>query len=203
MWTACFVSFIILLVVKFSLSEGTKEKVVLPSKIIVGYANWNQCDESLVQAVKDGVNVLIWFSVNLGISATTGKPEIQGGPNIDCVASIVKTIRELSLETIHLISIGGWDSPHPDTSNSVKDVYNAWNEWNTVTIARPEKGFYGFSGFDWDIEGNDNPDSPYNTFTVECLDLMGQLSQMAKTNGYIVSMAPAGKEHSQVHSMYK
>jgi hypothetical protein len=37
----------------------------LPSKLIVGYANWNQCDESIVDAVASGVNVVIWFSINL------------------------------------------------------------------------------------------------------------------------------------------
>lgn len=173
--------------------KGLRSNPVLPSKIIVGYANWGECDESLVQAVKDGVNVLIWFSVNLAVSPVTGKPIIQGGPDIDCVASVVQTIRQLNLETIHLMSIGGWDSPHPDTSNPAEDVYDAWNTWNTVTIARPDKGFYGFDGFDWDIEGNDDPNSPYNTFTVDCLNLMGQLSQISKMNGYIVSMAPAGK----------
>jgi hypothetical protein len=55
-------------------------------------------------------------------------------------------------------------------------------------------GFYGFDGIDWDIEGNDDFSSPYNHFTVECLDLMGRFSQLAKEKGsYIVSMVPAGK----------
>lgn len=40
----------------------------LPERIIVGYANWNQCDEKIIQAVKDGVNVVIWFATNLAIS---------------------------------------------------------------------------------------------------------------------------------------
>jgi hypothetical protein len=41
--------------------------------------------------------------------------------------------------------------------------------------------------------GNDDPNSPYNTFTVECLDYMGKFSQLAKEqDNYVVSMAPAG-----------
>jgi hypothetical protein len=48
-----------------------------------------------------------------------------------------------------------------------------------------------YEGFDWDIEGNDDLSSSYNSFTSECLDLMGTMSQLAKKDGYIVSMAPA------------
>ena len=33
----------------------TKERRQLPpGKLIVGYANWNQCDESILEAVKEG-----------------------------------------------------------------------------------------------------------------------------------------------------
>lgn len=47
------------------------------------------------------------------------------------------------------------------------------------------------SGIDWDIEGNDDLSSEYNTFTVDCLDLMGVFSQLAKNDGYFVSLVPA------------
>ena len=152
----------------------------LPDKIVVGYANWMECDEKLVTAVAQGVNVLIWFSINLVVNSE-GVPMISGGPPRKCVQSIKDKIQELNLETVHLISIGGWNSPHPDTSNSPSDVYHAWVEWNDGL----------FDGFDWDVEGNDDPLSPYNHFTVACLDLMGEMSQLAKSNGYVVSMAPA------------
>jgi hypothetical protein len=166
---------------------------LLPDSIIVGYASWNQCDDKIIQAVKDGVNVVIWFATNLSTDPVTGVPIVIGGPDMDCVADKIQKIRELNLPTIHLISIGGWNSPHPDTSNSAEAVYEAWDRWNREIAARPEKGFLGFSGFDWDIEGNDDPLSAYNHFSVECLDLMGRVSQLAKQRGgYIVSMAPAG-----------
>jgi len=54
---------------------------------------------------------------------------------------------------VHIISIGGWNSPHPDTSVSAEEAYDHWNNWNKNIVARPDKGFYGFHGFDWDIEG--------------------------------------------------
>lgn len=163
----------------------------LPSRIIVGYANWNQCDDKIIEAVQNGVNVVIWFSINLAVSAT-GEPEITNGPDMDCVGDVMKSIRELGLETVHLISIGGWNSPHPDTTHSAETWFNYWNNWNRNIAARPSKGFYGFDGFDWDVEGNDTPSSVYNHFTVECLDLMGRMSQLAKSSGeYLVAMAPA------------
>ena len=40
--------------------------------------------------------------------------------------------------------------------------------------------------------GNDDFQSKYNIFTPQCLDLMGQMSQLAKQDGHIVAMAPAG-----------
>jgi hypothetical protein len=149
----------------------------LPEKLIVGYANWNECerdrcspsgeawyslpplycafltgDEKIVDAVKQGVNVVMWFSINLAVSPN-GKPTITNGPDMDCVADRVKEIAALGLPTVHLISIGGWNSPHPDTSISAAEAYEYWNYWNRHIAARPEKGFLGFDGFDWDIEG--------------------------------------------------
>lgn len=166
----------------------------LPDKVIVGYANWNECDSKVVDSVVDGVNVVIWFAINLAVDSNTGLPTVTGGPDMDCVADKVAEIRALNLEndTIHLISIGGWDAPHPDTSNNASLVYAQWDHWNRHIAARPERNFYGFDGFDWDIEGNDDPASQYNVFTVECLNLMGHFSQLAHwMGGYIVSMAPA------------
>ena len=61
--------------------------------------------------------------------------------------------------------IGGWNAPHPDTSNSAEDVFAALDHWNRVTVARADKGFFGFDGFDWDLEGNNDMQSRYNTFT--------------------------------------
>ena len=129
-----------------------------------------------------------------------------------CVAKMIERIRTLdpAHSTTHLISIGGWNAPHPDSTYSATDVYNAWHKWNTETIISAKHGFYGnyrfgfihyesvlqitlliifpsflrknilsitlplllplphtgFDGFDWDIEGNDDEDSPFNTFKV-------------------------------------
>ena len=125
----------------------------LPERLIVGYANWNECDDNIVQAAINGVNVIIWFSINLLASPVDGRPIITNGPDMDCVGEKVQMIRELGLDTVHLISIGGWNSPHPDTTNTAEVVYAHWNNWNQNFAARPKNGFFGFDGFDWDIEG--------------------------------------------------
>ena len=163
------------------LNQTTKKEVKLPEKLIVGYANWNQCDELLVKAVQQGVNVLIWFAINLTVDPVTGKPTINNGPERTCVEKIINEIKSLNLSTVHLISVGGWNAPHPDTSIPVEDMYKHWKEWNNNL----------FDGFDWDIEGNDDFSSRYNHFTYECLDFMGRFSQLAKQDGYLVAMAPA------------
>jgi len=41
------------------------------------------------------------------------------------------------------------------------------------------------------MEGNDIVSSPWNRFSVEVLNLMGEISQLAKRDGYIVTIAPA------------
>lgn len=69
------------------------------------------------------VNVLIWFSINLEKDKNSNAPIITNGPDMECVAEIVARMKEMNLEVIHLISIGGWNSPHPDTSNSVENVF--------------------------------------------------------------------------------
>jgi len=171
---------------------GYRQKdIVLPERLIVGYANWNECDQKIVEAVKQGVNVVMWFSINLAVDHQ-GQPTITNGPDMDCVADKVRQIRELGLPTVHIISIGGWNAPHPDTTNSPETTYENWDHWNRHVAARPDVGFMGFDGFDWDIEGNDDPNNQYNHFTPQCLDTMGRFSQLAKERGnYIVSMAPA------------
>lgn len=37
----------------------------LPDKLLIGYANWGECDDKIIQAVENGVNVVIWFAINL------------------------------------------------------------------------------------------------------------------------------------------
>ena len=162
----------------------------LPKKLKIGYASWGECDELIYEAVENGLNVVIWFSLDMSSNANYTKPEFKRGPNFYEVAKMIKRFKDNNYAVVNLISIGGWNSPHPDTSFSAEDYYEEWIEFNNK-ISNESLDFYGFDGIDWDIEGNDNMSSSINHFTFEELDLMGKFSQILKKNGYIVSMAPS------------
>ena len=66
-------------------------KVTLPEKLKIGYANWNECDDKIFEAVQNGLNVIIWFSVDL--SSKDGKPFINRGPNFADVAKMIKKFK--------------------------------------------------------------------------------------------------------------
>ena len=87
-----------------------------------------------------------------------------------------------------MISVGGWNVAHPDTSYSGAEWYDKFKKWNKAAAG---PGFEdGFDGIDWDLEGNDAMVSPDNTFTVEQLQLVANFSKLAKKDGYLTSIAP-------------
>ena len=150
--------------------------------LIIGYQNWGACNETqTLTAVRAGVNVVIWFATNL--AAVDGDPFVTGGPDYGCVAAVAAAIDAEGLETAHLISIGGWDAPHPVTTWDGATWFGVWEAWNAA-LPRP------FDGLDWDLEGNDAPDSASNRFTAACLDLVVAMSDAAKAAGYVVTMVP-------------
>lgn len=154
---------------------------VLPNPLIGGYAN--TCDDKVLAAARQGVNVIYWFSINM---FPTSYP--QGGPNLTCVAEVASTLKSEGLETIHMITVGGWDAPHP-IGGTGEQFYQQFKEWNEQVVARP--GFEsGFMGWDVDLEGNDNQTSPWNSMTQETLDAMGVFGTLAKLDGYIVTLVP-------------
>ena len=156
--------------------------------LIAGYAN--ACDDGVLHAARRGVNVIYWFASSLLYNSTTKMPYVSyGGPDLDCIANISLILRSEGLKTSHLISVGGWDAPHPDTTASSLTIYDAWKTWQTDVVTRPGLE-EGFNGIDWDLEGNDDVTSPYNTFTLDVLNLVGEFSAFAKKDGYIISMVP-------------
>ena len=153
----------------------------IPDKVILGYTN-GACDGALTSTVRDGVNVLMWSFINLG-------PGLAITERLDatCIGRTVVALKAAELPTLHIVSIGGWDAPHPDTAAGDGAAwFAAWEKWNKAIPGFPQ----GFDGFDWDLEGNDDPKSPYNTFTKASLELVGTMSQAAKKAGYLVTMAP-------------
>ena len=79
----------------------------LPERLNIGYASWSECDDKITTAVEQGVNVVIWFAINL-LTDDNGDPIITGGPNLTCVAEKKAEYEARGLPTTHLISIGGW-----------------------------------------------------------------------------------------------
>lgn len=156
----------------------------LPKDVVMAYASWGECDEQMVRAAENGANVLAWFAISL-VGGNDGLPRVKGGPNLDCVSNKSRALEAMGLEVTHLISIGGWDQPHVNTSWTGREWFEVLDAWNADTEGRRV-----FDGFDWDLEGNDWPESPANVFTRECLRAMGEMSAAGKERGYLVTMAP-------------
>jgi len=168
----------------FSARRADAAPALLPSgPLIVGYQDWSACDvEQTVAVAQRGVNVVIWFAINL--VDEDGQPSIHGGPNYTCVAEARATLEAQGLPSAHLVSVGGWDAPHPSTAFNGTEWFEAWEAWNS---ALP----WPFDGLDWDLEGNDIVSAPSNVFTPEVLDLVVDMSTALKRAGYVVSMVPA------------
>ena len=151
------------------------------------YLKFNIADgndkQKIIQAVENGVNVIQWFSIDLDTKES--HPFISRGPDINLVIDVANSIKHYN--AIHMICIGGWNAKHPDTSVTSTAMFNAFLEFNEKFKIGE---FTGFDGIDWDIEGNDNRDI-WNTLDKKALDFIGEFSQLAKSNGFLVSMAPA------------
>ena len=156
--------------------------------VIMGYGNWNQCNGQIIDVARDGVNVMMWSFASLHV--VNGTAAISSGPDVGCVARVAANLTAQGLTTTHMISVGGWNSAHPNTSFNGSVWFDVFHSWNTQVVANASLGFAGFDGIDWDLEGNDSPTSPTNNMTLECLDLVGTMSVAAKRAGYLVSLAP-------------
>lgn len=169
---------ILLLVSIALLCDGLAVKK-LPEKVIVGYAS--RCDGSVIRAVQHGVNVVIWSFLHVPpatvasqVSSTRKlqqiRPMIETSLDLECIQQEIQSSRQFNDNVVHLVGFGGWNGAHFDEMYPSQMIYDSW------------KRAYGnvFDGIDWDFEGNDDLQSPYNYFTLDCLDKMGQISQLAK-----------------------
>ena len=153
----------------------------LPRTVIGGYSSWGTCETRFVQEAIDGVNLIWWFQINL--------PPSLSETLLDCIANVSQTLRNLALPTSHIVTVGGWDAPHPINYSSATEMYQEWKQWNEKIVARP--GFEsGFDGVDFDLEGFDDPNNAFNTMAVKTLDLVGGFSQLAKADNYLVTLVP-------------
>ena len=205
---------------RFTLDDGMlppiNMKRDIPEKVLIGYAS--HAYENVKKAVmEDGVNIVIWAFidvVNLVIDAdevivnqdgmiekakisssprralmnitTTNNIQtharIKTGLDLEKIKTLIEELDEAGhSDVVHLGAIGGWNGPHLDPSLNALEWYRGWKESMASSI---------FHGIDWDLEGNDNLASPYNVFTLDCLEKMVEISRLMKSDGYIVSMAP-------------
>jgi hypothetical protein len=130
----------------------------------------------------------MWFSINVSVDSA-GIPTFPT-ESFDCVAPAAHKIRtELQLDVVHMLCIGGWDAPHPVTTVPPQDYWNAFKHWNSNIMANSTLGFNGFEGIEWDIEGNDDY-QPYEILSIDDLNFMGELSSLAKKDGFYASLVP-------------
>ena len=168
-----------------ALSSAHVRRYLPPHELLVGYAT--ACPSTnVVPSVKDGVNVLIWFESSLLVVG--GEPIVSTGLNFSCIAAVANELAAAQYKTTHMLSIGGWDAPHPNTSLSGVEWWRVWKTWNTDVVARD--GWSGFDGIDWDLEGNDASASQWNVFSAACLRLVAAMSRAAHDDGFIVSLVP-------------
>lgn len=164
-----------------SLAQSCFSRRPLPRKLIVGYASHTG---KVRRAVEQGVNVVIWAFCHLKASNTSAghAPKVLLETSLDLEA-VQSTMKELDADgydhVVHLVSFGGWNGPHIDENLSI----DQWMEGF-------QKHLSFFHGLDWDLEGHDDLSSPTNIFTVECLQKMVQISNLAKQDGFVVGMAP-------------
>lgn len=153
----------------------------LPTRLLIGYST--NCNDQVLQAVRDGINVVVWSFMEIEMDRNNPKKVRINYNSLDlnCIREAVERLDEEGYgDTVHLVSFGGWNGPHLDPKLSAKDWYIAWK----TAVGNI------FHGLDWDLEGHDNLHSPTNVLTLECLEKMGQISLLAKQDGYIVGMAP-------------
>jgi hypothetical protein len=161
----------------------------LPEKVIVGYAS--ECDEKVVTAVKQGVNVVIWAFYHL--SPTTAAAiddeenqleDLQKALDLKCIQDMMDDLDQQGYtDTVHLVSMGGWNGPHLDP------YYQSAAEWFDAFVNSGIGNI--FHGIDIDFEGDDDLTSDLNYLSVAELDRMGEIMKLAKQSGYIIFIVPA------------
>lgn len=145
-----------------SLVEAVKP---LPDKVIGAYTEG--ADEAqIAKAVASGVNVLFWSFISDGINGLSGPT--------------LAAVQKAHPDVVNIASIGGWNAPHPrplEPDQFVKDFV----EWNADKK---------FDGLDWDLEGNDDVKSLFNTIPEELIQFMCDTSAALQGKGLLVTIVP-------------
>ena len=159
--------------------------------VIAGYTNQASV-ATLLKAVDNGVNVLIWSFIEL--TGNVISDPVQGCINYKDLAGVHAGLRVRNKTVTHLVSIGGWGAPHPDTSCSGAEWWALWLKWNDALTASVNRlggeNSGGMDGVDLDAEGADDKSSPSNHYPPELIHLCGTFAAAAKQDGYLSTMVP-------------
>lgn len=156
----------------------------MPSKILMGYASHNYTNV-IDTVMQDGVNVVVWafadirsvddeseqsfLSIQRDLSAA--HPSVVTNLNLTAVSSTIQYLNNNGHAIHHLVSLGGWNGRHLDTTVTSTQWMDVWHRSGLSSI---------FHGIDWDLEGNDDLTSRFNLFTMDCLKMMGEISRLMK-----------------------
>lgn len=186
-----------------SCALSTSDRVLPEGNLILGYATacgGNLDSDVVVHSARSGVNVINWFAINL--VTRDGVPVIEHQLNLTCVALTAWRLKLEGLGTAHLITVGGWDAPHVNTSLTGSEWWEKFNKWNREEVASLAFGFNGFDGIDWDLEGNDILSSEWNHFTIRGIEAVGRMSQAAKDAGLLVTLVPPESYFDSTTSLF-
>ena len=70
-----------------SLLSEVAPRSLLPDRVAMCYASWDECDDGIVIAARQGCNVVAWFAINF--VDTGGVPTVKGGPDLACVRKVI------------------------------------------------------------------------------------------------------------------
>jgi len=165
--------------------------------LIVAYATTCADGATVLEEARAGVNVIVWFAATLtkSVENTASFSFPLGTKQLACIVNVANKLKAEELPTAHLVSIGGWNAPHPAPGFSGAEYFKAFERFQDWVALEQHKAnstskAWTFDGVDWDLEGNDAFASANNEFSLETLAVMGNFSQLAKTAGYLVTLVP-------------
>ena len=92
--------------------------------LIVGYANWGECDYKIVEAAEGGVNVIVWFSIQLQ----------KNGSNPYAPAGDTKPTRGVPSSVSVQCWAPGQTAAGSTASRSMRPLCSRWSMLLTVTL---------------------------------------------------------------------
>lgn len=159
--------------------ETPKRVPVLPRKVLVGYGS--NCN-AVRTAVHSGVNIVMWSF--LDVVVVDHATQISTSLNLTAIRDLIGELNRDGYDVQHFASVGGWNGRHIAPPITAVEWYLTFKE---------QVGDI-FDGIDIDLEGNDELSSPYNYFTLDCLEKIGEISRLAKQGALVVSPLPLSSQ---------